>query len=373
VVWEVVYLIVNLTSGKAAANILFEKTQKEFLSPATTLANRPNIYFIVFDSFTSSLCLQDEFCYNNTELDSFFYKKGFYLVTHSKSNYPITPYSIASTLNFSYLADSLQNQELTAKDLLQGITTVSQSRLIPYLKAKGYKIFNHSVFNFRDYPATGKVFFNDLPWNVLVQQTLPGRIKKHLIWNVTSFYNNLQASSIQETPVFLQDFVYDKMNGLRSAAAEKGPAPKFVYCHLMLPHEPYYFNKDGTLKPDSLVYHKNSYKTDYLDQLIFSRQLVKEMIKTIFNKDTLNKIVVVEGDHGFRDYGEPYKTNRYFDNLNAIYFYDKNYSALYDSMTPVNTFRVILNQYFNEKLKHLPDTSIYVDDPDFDIGQPRKN
>jgi hypothetical protein len=97
------------------------------------------------------------------------------------------------------------------------------------------------------------------------------------------------------------------------------------------------------------------------------------MIKTIFNKDTLNKIVVVEGDHGFRDYGEPYKTNRYFDNLNAIYFYDKNYSALYDSMTPVNTFRVILNQYFNEKLKHLPDTSIYVDDPDFDIGQPRKN
>jgi hypothetical protein len=368
VIWELGHVVVNLLSGKANENILFEKTQKESLSAASTSTNPPNIYFIVFDAFTSSRCLREEFGYGSTELDSFLYNKGFYVVTNSKSNYPITPYSIASTLNFSYLADSLHNQEFTAKNMLQGITSVSQNRLIPYLEAKGYKIINHSVFNFDKYPALSKTLFHDLPGNVFVQQTLPGRFNKDIMWNFT-YSEKDHATKLK----FLQAYVYDKLNGLRSAAAEKGTAPKFVYCHLMLPHEPYLFNKDGTLKLDSPMYRPLSRKKDYLDQVIYTQQVVKEVIKTIFARDTLNKIVVVEGDHGFRDFGDSSKISHFFDNLNAIYFYDKNYGALYDSMTPVNTFRVILNQYFNEKLKYLPDTSIYVYDPGFDDGRIRKN
>jgi hypothetical protein len=368
VVWEFVHLVINLIGGKANENILFEKTQQESLSPASVTSNRPNIYFIVFDGFTSSRCLQEEFGYNNAELDSFLYKKGFYVVTNSKSNYPITPYSLASTLNFSYLADSIHNQVMTAKGLLQGIASVSQNRLVPYLEAKGYTIINHSVFNIINHPALSKVYFHDLPGNVFVQQTLPGRFSKDILWNFT--YSE-KDHSIKTN--FLQAYVYDKLNGLRSAVAEKSTAPKFVYCHLMLPHEPYLFNKDGTLKLDSPMYRPLTHKKDYVDQLIYTRQVVKDVIKTILEKDTLNKIVIVEGDHGFRDFGDPNKINRFFDNLNAIYFYDKNYSALYDSMTPVNTFRVVLNQYFNEQLKYLKDTSIFVNDPGFDVGQGRKN
>jgi hypothetical protein len=368
VVWEIVHLVVNLSSGKANENILFEKTQKESLSSASTSTNPPNIYFIVFDGLTSSRCLKEEFGYGSTELDSFLYKKGFYVVTNSKSNYPITTYSIASTLNFSYLANGLHNQVVTAKNMLQGITTVSQNRLIPYLDAKGYKIINHSIFNFNKYPALSSEYFYDMPNNVFVQQTLPGRFNKDLMWNFTY---SAKDHSIKSK--YLQAYVYDKLNGLGSAAAEKGTAPKFVYCHLMLPHEPYLFSRDGTLKIDSPMFRSHSLKKDYLDQVIYTRQVVKEVIKTIFDRDTLNKIVIVAGDHGFRDFGDSSKISSFFDNLNAIYFYDKNYSALYDSMTPVNTFRVILNQYFNEKLKYLPDTSIYVYDPGFNDGRARKN
>ena len=372
VIWELGYLAFNVFSGKINENILFEKSQKKLLTPAITTANTPNIYFIVFDSFTSSSCLQEEFGYNNAELDSFLSKSGFYIVTKSKSNYPVTPYSIASTLNFSYLSDTLNNQLLTAKDILQGQATVAQSRLIPYLQAKGYKIINHSVFDFKDYPAPNRVFFNEMPTKVLIQQTLFGRVNKDILWNFNRWkFSNDSVNT--ERSIFLKEYVTDKMKGLKNAVAEKQPMPKFVYCHIMLPHEPYFFNKDGTLKSDSVTKHSHSLKMDYLNQLIYTRQLVKESIKVIMDKDTLNKIIVLEGDHGFRDFGVPGKTNRYFDNLNAIYFYDKNYSALHDSITPVNTFRVILNQYFHEQLKYLPDTSIYIHDPGNDVGQIRKN
>ena len=49
-----------------------------------------------------------------------------------------------------------------------------------------------------------------------------------------------------------------------------------------------------------------------------------------------------------------------FSNLNAFYFPNKDYSRLYDSISPVNTFRVVLNTYFNAQLPLLKDSSIIV-------------
>jgi hypothetical protein len=41
--------------------------------------------------------------------------------------------------------------------------------------------------------------------------------------------------------------------------------------------------------------------------------------------------------------------------LNAYRFPDRDYSRLYDTISPVNTFRVILSQYLGLDLPLLPD------------------
>jgi hypothetical protein len=46
-----------------------------------------------------------------------------------------------------------------------------------------------------------------------------------------------------------------------------------------------------------------------------------------------------------------------FGILNAIYFPNGDYSALYETITPVNTFRVVFNQYFGQDVPLLPDSS----------------
>ena len=48
-----------------------------------------------------------------------------------------------------------------------------------------------------------------------------------------------------------------------------------------------------------------------------------------------------------------------FSIMNAYYFPDKDYSSLYPSITPVNTFRVIFNKYFDENLPLLPDNNYF--------------
>ena len=45
--------------------------------------------------------------------------------------------------------------------------------------------------------------------------------------------------------------------------------------------------------------------------------------------------------------------------LNAYYFPDQDYSKLYKGITPVNTFRIILNKYFGTDLDLLEDRSYF--------------
>ena len=45
--------------------------------------------------------------------------------------------------------------------------------------------------------------------------------------------------------------------------------------------------------------------------------------------------------------------------LNAYYFPDSDYRALYATVTPVNTFRIIFNKYFETRFEIIKD-EIYV-------------
>jgi hypothetical protein len=51
-----------------------------------------------------------------------------------------------------------------------------------------------------------------------------------------------------------------------------------------------------------------------------------------------------------------------FYNQNAVYYPDGDYSALYDSISGVNQFRVVLNKMFGQKLPLLRDSVIFLRD-----------
>ncbi|MCX6190573.1 MAG: hypothetical protein NTW54_13450, partial [Bacteroidetes bacterium] len=56
-----------------------------------------------------------------------------------------------------------------------------------------------------------------------------------------------------------------------------------------------------------------------------------------------------QGDHAIRDFTGLTEDDE-FRNLNAYYFPDKNYELLNDSLQNINTFRVVFNKYFQQKL-----------------------
>jgi hypothetical protein len=106
------------------------------------------------------------------------------------------------------------------------------------------------------------------------------------------------------------------------------------------------------------------YVEQYRDQVIYLNQRIQEVINLILNTSGSNSIIIIQGDHGP---GSRLKWNsREETNLqermsiiNAYYFPDLDYTQLYPGISPVNTFRIILDQYFGTDLGLLEDRSYF--------------
>ncbi len=103
-------------------------------------------------------------------------------------------------------------------------------------------------------------------------------------------------------------------------------------------------------------------KTRFLSYLRYTNRVMLQLVDTILQHSARPPVIVVQSDHGFRDFeGGPPATQRdlFFKNYSAFYFPDKAYSGLYDTMSNVNTFPVLLNTYFGTHIPLQRDSSVF--------------
>jgi hypothetical protein len=89
-----------------------------------------------------------------------------------------------------------------------------------------------------------------------------------------------------------------------------------------------------------------------------------ETVAEIMERSPEPPIIVLQADHGpgsMLDWDSPQDSNlrERMAIFNAYYFPDQNYEALYPGISPVNTFRVILNRFFGAEYDILDDASYY--------------
>ena len=94
----------------------------------------------------------------------------------------------------------------------------------------------------------------------------------------------------------------------------------------------------------------------YLEQYIYVTKRITNCISEILKTSDKQPVIMLLSDHGPRiesvGIDDMVQAHRV---LNAIYFPDHDYRNLYDTISPVNTLRVILNKYFNGNFKLLED------------------
>ena len=143
--------------------------------------------------------------------------------------------------------------------------------------------------------------------------------------------------------------------------------PTFVFSHMLIPHPPFVFDRNGNFISGEMV-KKRSNKENYIEQLIFTNKKVEELIDKLISNSEVSPIIILQADEGpfprrYRIQGRDFnwkqasktELRQKMGILNAYYLPDFDKNVLYPSITPVNSFRLILNHYFNTHYKLLPD------------------
>jgi hypothetical protein len=334
-------------------------TKDSEFNPCTDCPS-PDIYLIVADEYAGEQQLIDFFNFDNTGFYSELKKRGFHIIENATSNYNFTHYSIASMMNLEYF-EHINGQNSNIEDLNQSINTLKNSRTLKYLSDRGYKIYNYSIFDLNGQPSPARTTFLPLKTQPLISQTLLYRVQKDLWFHLVVTFKFQSAK---------KDLLYrDKKNNelflrrTKEAARQKKRDPKFVYTHLMMPHYPFFFDKDGNeYSHKSLSSGTAGGPEKYIGYLQYTNGILLNLIDSVQSGSSKPPVIIVIGDHGYREFKGKFDSKYHFMTLNSVYFPDSNYTGFYKGMSLVNQFRIILNNRFKQKLPLLKDSLIFTVD-----------
>lgn len=323
---------------------------------------KPDIYFLLFDAYTSSLGLKENYHYDNSDFDRFLTGKGFQIQSASRSNYKYTILSMPSILNMCYLDQLKDVRGGPVEEYYYLSDLIRNNDLLDWLHSIGYDIVNCSIFDLHGHPSPIAESLLPLQTKLITGQTLYSRFYKDVGWNFYQF--TIDPLSTNEIDLSLNND--NKLIArLESASASPSPRPRFFYGHFNIPHPPYYFDKAGHRRKVAAPYRPTDEDRlqDYLDYLNYTNIRAQEMIDTILKNSNGQAAIILMGDHGLRyhdDFG--YNPLSFLQNQNAVYFPGKDYHLLYDSISGVNQFRVVLNTLFSQNLPLLKDSIVNVKD-----------
>lgn len=331
------------------------------------LAELPDVYHIILDGYARNDVLKDLYGYDNTAFTSELEKMGFFVAKKARSNYLQTYLSLPSTFNMIYL-DFLD--EKYGSNPVDG--SVATNMMFNNQTFQSFKSLNYKTYNFvSDWSGTNENY----PADVIINDKSTFKI---LGFNIPTSESNMVFLKTTLFSPLIQEVWESALRRNTLSVFEKMPdipyleGKKYVLAHIMSPHPPYVFSENG-----GLVNNPNLNNADegidrrsfYLDQLKFISNQTLSMLKRIISNSPKPPIIILQSDHGpgstfgsRKDWKNNYSQEALYERssiLYAIFLPDKNYSQFYETITPVNTYKIIFNQYYGEKNDLLPNKSYY--------------
>jgi hypothetical protein len=342
------------TAGdRASVNEFVDSWLKDTPEDRISPSSSPDIYYVILDMYARADILEEVYRFDNSEFLSFLTDEGFYVAAKSRTNYPHTTHSLASALNLMYLDDVAERIGERSTNFWPLIVMIRNNKVIQQLRNHGYTTMAFS---------TGYGFSEIRDADIYVKP--PGRQPSNFqttLANLTPLAiveKKSQDDVRREQILYIIDHLVD---------ATEVESPTFVFAHVPAPHPPYVFGANGEprLSRPEEAYEYDEYIEAYTDQLAFVSKRMQMAIEDILSRSREPPIIILQADHGpnsciYIDNSALYFPER-MSILNAYYFPDQDYDALYEDITPVNTFRVIFNNYFGGDYEILEDRSYLSD------------
>jgi hypothetical protein len=341
-------------------------------APSLNTNSSPDIYYIILDAYGRDDILLDLFDYDNSTFLNELHNMGFYVASCSTCNYEKTTMSLASSLNMNYLenlgGDNLQKSNGRV-DLVKFKSLINHNEVRRILEAHGYTIvafqsgFSWSEWDDADYffsysngdneDILDMIFAPVNQFEAFVMETSGGILffdllsKYDIKYEFDSERNQEKANNATRQQIRYNTVSFT-LNSLEEIPASID-SPKFVFTHIVSPHKPYVFSPDGKFIPD-----QTNINPGYIDQITFLNQRILTIVETIIQTSEKPPIIIIQADHGSP---ETNHTPSRAPILNAYLLPDGGDQNLYPSITPVNSFRLIFDHYFDTHYGLIEDVS----------------
>ena len=325
--------------------------------------NTPDVYYIMLDEYGSLATLDKSYNYDNSDFIEFLQDHNFYVTKSSYSNYGGTFLSTASTLNMeyvNYLSDVLGSESLDQRIPYQ---MISNNIVMQNFKSAGYQVYN----------------FDSGWWGTRSLEIADVNLcSKNQNMDFHTLYQLKQTSVLRAFDVLIKEssskiFQQERRDRILCQFDEvvkikqETDKPIFVFMHVVAPHDPYVFGPNGeevdykyTFGPtaDQGYLTHSEEKKAYLDQLTYVTKILQQTVEKLQSSDN-PPIIILQSDTGpsvgFESRSEKeYQVNR-MSIFNAYYFPNNDSKLLYDNVTPVNSFRIIFDSYFQTNYGLLED------------------
>lgn len=332
-----------------------ENASSAFVS-SLAAENTPDIYYIILDAYASQSTLQEFYGYDNQPFLDALRERGFWVASESLSNYAFTTLSLPSSLEMNYLNYWTERLGQYSQDVTPQIELMSNNLVMRSLKKKGYEVIHFtspSMMTEQNSFADRVIDCNqggmeDRFLRMLIQSTSLASIGKYFPYQKEFEY------------IAKRERIQCKFS--RLSRLTQYDKPMFVFAHILAPHFPYVFNVNGEPVSERERKELNA-KVLYVNQLQYINTQVIRLLDRLFVRPERERpIIILQADHG------PWNTDNWQDPdfykirmriLNAYYFPEGRGSHFYESISPVNTFRLLFNTYFNESYMLLEDKSYY--------------
>lgn len=329
----------------------------------------PDIYYMILDTYTRADAMEKELGYDNSEFLERMEQMGFYIAECSRSNYANTGESLAASLNMNYVSDlkqSLIQQGLGDNDLW---LLIRHSLVRELLEGIGYKtvafdtgyewsrLKDADIYLTPDSAPTQAQFIE--PFELMQFETTAGLLLTDYWIKSSVSHRQVIFQEVNSVRFIHGDFIRRELFLLDTLPAVASyPGPKFVFAHILIPHVPRVFGPEGQILTDPGYYSgelagaiDSEYDLrGYLNEIQFINSEILKISEEIISRSKTPPIIIIQGDTGKSG-------QNIFEILNLYYTRGETNNALYPSISPVNTFRAILNSYFGAEFDFLPDES----------------
>jgi hypothetical protein len=342
-----------------------------------------DIYFILVDNYGREDILKQGSGFDNSQMVNELMQRGFIFPNCAQSNYFWTAPAVSSILNIDYLEtlginENSYNRRGHYDDMAP---LIEESLVVNKFRAYGYHVVTFRGFmgliDIQD-SDTYVSFDNDPSYN----RMLAVARFRELFYQTTLFsqLDNLYSLSVFSHTIPEEPLIDHQQTGSSSDVLEpqfdeifqqnhyalealtripkEVAGPKFVYAHLYSAHWPFMTRPDGSLR---LPFTQQMTTPGYVDAVKFTNDRLLAAIDSILTNSKTKPVIILQGDHS-NEWIDPveWSGEDRLKILSAYFLPDDGDRLLYDTISPVNTFRLIFQHYFGENIPLLPDNHYFL-------------